>query len=62
MSAAATITNDSHHVWTHHTDRGVCVECVACGVLEEIPPQPKDQPSAREIAKATKAQHEEENR
>lgn len=57
-----TITNTTCHTFTHHTDRGIAVECVAHGLLVEIPQQPKGEPTSREIAKATQAEHEEEHR
>ena len=57
-----TITNDTCHVWTHMVDGEVRVECVAHGVVVDVPPQPKDEPSARDIAAAAKAEHEEERR
>lgn len=44
--------------FTHHTERGIAVECRTCGLLEEIPQQPKGEPSSREIAKAMQAEHE----
>lgn len=52
------ITNETCHVWTHHVDRAVRVECVAHGVVVDVDPQPKGEPSAREIANAAKAEHE----
>jgi len=56
------ITNDTCHTWTHHVDRAVRVECVAHGIVVDVDPQPKGQPSAREIAAAARAEHEDESR
>ena len=53
------ITNDTCHTWTHHVDRAVRVECVAHGVVVDVDPQPKGQPSAKEIAAAAKHEHDE---
>jgi len=57
-----TITNDTCHTWTHHVGGALVVECVAHGVVVEVEAQPKGEPSAREIAAAAKAEHDEANR
>lgn len=48
--------------FTHHVDRAVRVECVQHGVVVDVDPQPKGQPTAREIAAAARAEHEDESR
>lgn len=52
------ITDDTCHTFTHHVERAVVVECVAHGIVVEVDPQPRGEPSAREIAAAAKAEHE----
>ena len=47
------ITNDTCHTWTHHTIAGVCVECVAHGVVFT---------GTKEQATEQRTQHEQENR
>lgn len=54
-----TITNETCHTFTHHAGRAIVVECVAHGVVVEVDPQPKGEPSASEIAKAARAEHDE---
>lgn len=57
-----TIAANTCHTFTHHIERAVVVECVAHGVVVEVDPQPKGEPSAREIANAAKAEHDEAQR
>lgn len=57
-----TISNDACHTFTHHLDRALRVECIAHGVVVDVDPQPKGQPTAREIAAAARAAHEDDSR